>query len=214
MLKGPFAWFLTSSLLVVVAASAEPPKTVPAPTTVQAQNPGAAASPRRDPKGVKGISPLMEALKKGDNALIARDFEGAVAAYRDAITAAPQNAQGHYRMGEAQLAKGDLHEAEEAFAQGLRFVAAADAGLKAKLQFLLADLRERQKAYDDATVKWTDYESFTTGEKAAQGFPATATERKKVLETWKRVSADSAAVKQRIDKRLKEADESVRKSSQ
>jgi hypothetical protein len=117
-------------------------------------------------------------------------------------------------MGEAQLAKGDLHEAEAAVLQGLRFVTASEATLKAKLLFLAADLRERQKSYDDATVKWTDYESFTTEQKAAQGFPASATERKKALETWKKVSLDSAAVKARIDKRLKEADESVRKSSQ
>jgi len=201
MLKGPFASLVTCSLLVAALAGAEPPS--------------AAAPVRRDPKGVKGISPFMEALKKGDNALLARDFDAAIAAYREAIGQAPQNALGHFRIGEAQLAKGDLPEAEAAFTQGLRFVAASEAGLKAKLQFALADLRERQKSYDDATLKWTDYETFTTAEqKTAQGFPATATERKKVLETWKKVSADSADVKARIEKRLKEADESVRKSSQ
>ncbi|HEX3773550.1 MAG TPA: tetratricopeptide repeat protein [Polyangiaceae bacterium] len=167
---------------------------------------------RRDPKGIKGISPFWEAVKKGDGAFIARDFEGAIAAYREAITAEPENALGHYRAGEAQIAKGDLKEAEAAFLAGLRFVG-NDAMLKAKLEFAIADLRERQKSYDDATQKWTDYESFTTATPAAKGYPATATERKKVVETWKKVSADSAEVKARIDKRLKEADESVRKSS-
>jgi tetratricopeptide (TPR) repeat protein len=167
---------------------------------------------RRDPKGIKGISPFWEALNRGDSAYSARDFEGAIAAYREAITADPQNALGHYRAGEAQLAKGDLKEAEEAFLSGLRFVG-NDSMLKAKLEFVMADLRERQKSYDDATQKWTEYETFTTAQPDAKGYPASATERKKVIDAWKKLSADSADVKARIDKRLKEADESVRKSS-
>jgi len=171
-----------------------------------------AAGPHRDPAGVKGISPFWEALNKGDSAYVARDFDGAIAAYRDAITKEPQNALGHYRMGEAELAKGDLHEAEEAFVSGLRFVD-KNAALKAKLEFAVADLRERQKSYDDATQKWTDYEKTSTEEKEASGYPATASERKKVIETWKKVSADAAEVKARIEKRLKEADAAVRKSS-
>ena len=167
---------------------------------------------RRDPKGIKGISPFWEALNRGDSAYSARDFDGAIAAYREAITADPQNALGHYRSGEAQLAKGDLKEAEEAFLSGLRFVG-NDSMLKAKLEFVIADLRERQKSYDDATQKWTEYETFTTAQPDAKGYPASATERKKVIDAWKKLSADSAEVKARIDKRLKEADESVRKSS-
>src|SRR5450432_2836762 len=167
---------------------------------------------RRDPKGIKGISPFWEAVKKGDSAYTARDFDGAIAAYREAITSDPQNALGHYRAGEAQLAKGDLKEAEEAFLSGLRFVG-NDSMLKAKLEFVIADLRERQKSYDDATQKWTEYETFTTAQPDAKGYPASATERKKVIDAWKKVSADAAEVKARIEKRLKEADEAVRKSS-
>jgi|HubBroStandDraft_2_1064218.scaffolds.fasta_scaffold643195_1 tetratricopeptide (TPR) repeat protein len=167
---------------------------------------------RRDPKGIKGISPFWEALNRGDSAYSARDFDGAIAAYRDAITAEPQNALGHYRAGEAQIAKGDLKEADAAFASGLRFVG-NDSMLKAKLEFAVADLGERQKAYDDATQKWTEYETFTTAQPDAKGFPASATERKKVIEAWKKLSADAADVKVRIEKRIKEADESVRKSS-
>src|SRR5450432_1349044 len=167
---------------------------------------------RRDPKGIKGISPFWEAVKKGDSAFTARDFDGAIAAYREAITAEPQNALGHYRAGEAQIAKGDLKEAEAAFASGLRFVG-NDPMLKAKLEFAVADLGERKKAYDDAIAKWTEYETFTTAQPDAKGYPATGTERKKVVETWKKVSADALEVKARIDKRLKEADDAVRKSS-
>jgi tetratricopeptide (TPR) repeat protein len=167
---------------------------------------------RRDPHGVKGISPFQEALKEGDNALIARDFDGAIAAYRQAITREPENAIGHYRVAEAQVMKGDLHEADEAIAAGLRFVA-ADAALKAKLEFALADLRERQRSYDEATEKWSDYQTLTTEQKDAHGFPESARERKRALEAWKKLSAESAEVKARIEKRLRQVDESVPKGS-
>ena len=203
MLKGLCALVVTSSVLLALGASAEPAK--------KSAGPAASAAVRRDPKGIKGISPFSEALKKGDNALVARDFDAAITAYREAITKDPQNALGHYRVGEAQIAKGDLHEAEEAFVNGLRFVPGTDPALKAKLTFALADLRERQKAYDEATAKWTEYETLTDEQKV--GFPATATDRKKVIETWKKVSADSAEVKARIEKGVKAADEAMRKSS-
>lgn len=167
---------------------------------------------RRDPRGLKGISPFREALQRGDAAMQARDLDGAIAAYRDALAKESENALGYYRVGEAQLLKGDLHEAELAFTAGLRFVTAANPSLKAKLQFALADLRERQKAYDEASAKWTEYETFTTAQKDT-GFPASAAERKKTVEAWKKLSADSAEVKARIAKGVKAADEAVRKSS-
>jgi tetratricopeptide (TPR) repeat protein len=197
-----------SSFGVAPSAPAQPAAaSTPAPSR-------AAAAPgvRRDPRGVKGISPFQEALKKGDNAFVARDFDAAIAAYREAITDEPENALGHYRVGEAQLEKPDPPEAEAAFAAGLRFVG-ADAPLKAKLEFALADLSERQKAYDAAIGKWTDYQTLTTEQQESKGFPATAIERKKALEAWKKLSADAAEVKSRIDKRLQSADESMRKSS-
>ena len=202
MSKALSASLLAASLLWGTLAAAQPPsaaKTTPSGTV------------RKDPRGVKGISPFWEAINKGDSALLARDFDAAIAAYKDAISKEPQNALGHYRVGEAQIAKGDLHEAEEAFVNGLRFTSAADPALKAKLQVALADLRERQKAWDEASAKWTDYETFSTEQKVA--FPASGTERKRTVEAWKKLSADSAEVKARIQKGIAAADEAVRKSS-
>jgi tetratricopeptide (TPR) repeat protein len=167
---------------------------------------------RRDPRGRKGISPFSEAVQRGDAAMLARDFERAIAAYREALANESENAFGYYRIGEAQLVKGDLHEAELAFTAGLRVVASANPSLKAKLQFALADLRERQKAYDEASAKWGEYEAFTTAQKDT-GYPASASERKKVVEAWKALSVDAAAVKARIAKGMQAADEAVRKSS-
>lgn len=159
---------------------------------------------RRDPKGLKGISPFWEHLKKGDNAYIARDFEAAIAAYRQAIAEEPQNALGHYRIGEAHLKKGDLQEAEAAWVAGLRFVG-ADAGLKAKLLFVLADLRERQKAHDDAVDRWTAYATHVQEKPESKGYPATADERKKRVADWKKLLEEAKSVKERIAKRVEEA---------
>ena len=211
---------LFASLLVLPAiAAAQPPAGAAAqPATGIAVAPATAVERetatevRSDPRGRKGISPFSEAVQRGDAAVLARDFDAAIAAYRDALAKESENALAYYRIGEAQLLKGDLHEAELAFTSGLRVVAVESTSLKAKLEFVLADLRERQKAYDEASAKWGEYEAFTTAQKDT-GFPASASERKKVVETWKKLSADSAAVKARIEKGKQAADEALRKSS-
>jgi len=207
-----------SSFGLAVGAGAQPPPTAAVqPTTGVAVEPATEvkreAEVRRDPRGIKGISPFTEALKRGDAALLARDMEAAVVAYRDALAQEPENALAYYRIAEAQILKGDLKEAETALVAGLRAVVATNLSLKAKLLFALADLRERQKAYDEASAKWAEYEAFTTEQKDAQGFPASGAERKKVVEAWKKLSADSVEVKARIETGMKAADEAVRKSS-
>jgi len=161
---------------------------------------------------VLGVGPFWEAIDKGDAAYAARDFEGAIAAYRAAIEKDPQNPMGHYRLGETQLAKSDLVEAEQSWQTGLRF-AGKDPKIRAKLLFVLADLRERQHNQDDAIVRWKEYAQYVQTQPDAKGFPATAVEREKRATEWKQIQADSLAVKERIEKRLKETEESMRKSS-
>ncbi len=165
----------------------------------------AAAGPRKDPQGIKGISPFWEQLKKVDDLYVARDFDGAIAAYKEAITKEPQNPMGHYRIGEAHLAKNDTQEAETAWVAALRFVG-GDHPLKAKILFVLADLRERQKSYDDATDRWNAYAQFAQQQPAAKAFPKSAEDRKGKIATWTKLVSDYAAVKKRIATRLQEAD--------
>ena len=167
---------------------------------------------RRDPKGIKGISPYQEQIVRGDRAYIARDFDGAILNYREAIKLEPEKALGHYRVGAAQLAKGDQKEAEAAYVNGLRFVG-KDGTLKAKLIFALADLRERQKNTDEAIGRWKEYAKNAEDEKEAITYPGTATERVTRNEAWKKNVSESEEVKVRIAKRLKEAEEAARKSA-
>ena len=192
-----------------------PAGTAPAPSAAAA--PAAAPRPSAPPAPAtppapRGPSPYSAPVQKGDNSLLARDLEGAVSAYKQEIEKNPTAPLGHYRLGEAELARGNLTEAEIAWQSALRFVG-NDENMKSKILFVLADLKERQKANDDAVTRWKDYEAHARAQPAAKGHPATAVERVKRADEWKKVSADAAVVRERIKKRLDEADASLKKTS-
>jgi tetratricopeptide (TPR) repeat protein len=168
---------------------------------------------KRDPKGQKGISPFWEAVKKGDDSLAARDLEGAKTAYQEAIRVQPQNPMGHYRMGEAELAKGDLKEAEASWQTALRF-AGENAAMRAKVLFVLADVKERQRSFEEATNGWNAYEAHAKSAGAVKTYPATAADRKKRIEEWKKLEADYGPVKERIKQRLEEGEKKAAESAQ
>jgi tetratricopeptide (TPR) repeat protein len=191
------SWLLRSTVLVALLAA-------PAVAAPPAQK--ASTGPRRDPQGVKGISPFWESVKRGDDAFVTRDFDGALSAYREALTHEPQNALGHYRLGETYLAKNDLKEARASWETAKRF--AQDQTLKAKVLFVLADLGERERSLDDATNGWNAYEGHARAQPAAKTYPETPPERKQRIETWKQLEKDYGVVKERIKKRLEEAEKS------
>ena len=81
-MRGKVSCFVLAGLFVTVSASAEEPaKAEPSAATSDA-----ADGVRRDPKGLSGISPMWEAISKGDSAVLARDYDAAFAAYREDIT--------------------------------------------------------------------------------------------------------------------------------
>jgi TolA-binding protein len=199
---------LVSALLLAPSALAQTPAPAPAPA---APAPAAPAAPAAA-EAPKGPSPYSEAVQKGDRAYLARDFDGAVAAYRQEIEKNPNVPLGHYRLGEAQLAKGDTNEAELSWQAALRF-AGKDERMRSKILFVLADLKERLGASDDAVTRFNDYLNHSKANPTTKTYPASASDRIKRAEEWKKIVADSAEVKARIEKRIKEADESMRKSS-
>lgn len=202
---------LTPALLAGAPALAQTPAPAAArPPAAAAPAAPAAAAPVATE--AKGPSPYSELVQKGDRAYLARDFEGAITAYRQEIEKNPNAPIGHYRLGEAQLGKGDTNEAELSWQQALRF-AGKDERMRSKVLFVLADLKERLKANDDAVGRWKQYQEHAQASADAKGYPATAADRIKRADEWKKIVADAAEVKARIDKRLKEADESMRKSS-
>jgi predicted Zn-dependent protease len=199
------------------AAATAPKPATPAPTAAPASKPAAATpggkEPRRDPEGKKGISPYMEAVARGQNAFVARDFAGAVTDFQTAIKADPQQMLGFYLLGEAQLEAGKPEEAEAAWTAGLS--KKGDDNLNARLLFVMADLRERQKSWQAAKDAWAAYSAFLTSHPQAKGYSATAEDRIKRIDQRLKDEKDYAVVKERIKKReeerLKEAEENAKK---
>jgi len=181
---------LTSMLLVATSAFADPPA-APAP-----------AAAKVDPKA-KGTNPYNPKLLKGIAAYTAKDYQGAVAAYKDAVAADGNDPLALYFLGEAQLATGSLAEADSSYAKSLSLVGAKD-DLHAKLLFVIADLRERQGKWPDAKKAWDDYTQFLSAHPTAKGYATTATERNKVIDTHVDLEAKYGEVKKRIEQRLKE----------
>lgn len=170
---------------------------------------------RRDPDGIRGISPYMEMVKKGEDAYVARDFQGAVTAFQDAIKLDVQKMLAYYRIGEAQLALNNFSEAEAQWQNALTKTGPDE--LKAKVLFVLADLRERQAMLEEAKTAWNAYSTFCTEHPKALTYAATALERVKVIDRRIKDLKDYGEVKERTKKReaerIKEAEENAKKDS-
>ncbi|MDI1482597.1 hypothetical protein [Polyangium sp. y55x31] len=195
------------------AAPAKPDAAKPAAGAAAPTTPAAPAGPMKDPENKKGISPYMEAIKKGEDAFVARDFPSAVTAFQDAIKLDSTKMLGFYRLGEAQLAAGKPEEAEAVWNVALNKDGPAD--LKSKVLFVLADLRERQRKLDVGKEAWAKYAQFLKDQADAKGYPGTPEERQKVIDRRVKDEKDYAAVKERIQKRQaereKEAEENAKK---
>jgi tetratricopeptide (TPR) repeat protein len=206
---------LTALTLIGSTAFAQP--AAPAAKPADPAKPGATApgQPRRDPKGQTGISPYMEQIKKGEDAYVARDFTGAVAAFQEAIKLDVQKMLAYYRIGEAQLAAGNIAEAEAQWQSALTKSGSDD--LKAKVYFVLADLRERQQKWAEAKEAWTAYSNFLQANPKALGYAATTVERIKQIDRRVKDEKDYGEVKERIkrrqDEQIKEAEANAKKDT-
>jgi tetratricopeptide (TPR) repeat protein len=164
---------------------------------------------RRDPKGIKGVRPLVELMRRGDDAAVARDYEKAKTTYQEALTMVPKTAILYFRIGQVETMAGKLSEAETAYTDALRY-ADNDPTLYAQLLFVLADLKERQLQRDAALKAWQAYADFLKSEPKAKGYLATAEERQKRLLRYNELVVESKGVKDRVTLRLKEIEENVK----
>jgi tetratricopeptide (TPR) repeat protein len=192
---------VSSTLVLAADVLGDSPQSGGAPAPADSAKPAPPSVPLKfDPKGK---SPYAVKVMKGHAAYVARDFQGAIAAYKDAIKDDANDPSAHYFLGEAQLAAGNIAEADASFAAGLRVVGAKD-DMHAKLLFVIADLRERQGKWPDAKKAWEEYAQFLSAHPNVKGYAATATERAKVIDTRVDLETKYAPVKQRIEQRLKE----------
>jgi tetratricopeptide (TPR) repeat protein len=139
-----------------------------------------------------------DACKEGNAKYAARDFVSAIAAYQKAIEIDPNNALGHYFLGEAQLAGGNLVEAEAAWNRASLAATEKEPALRARVLFVLADLKERQKKWDDAKAAWQVYLDWAAKFPNAGAFPGSAQSRQHVIEAMQKQDQAYAAVRQRI----------------
>jgi tetratricopeptide (TPR) repeat protein len=179
-----------------VAADPAPPRAVTGLGTDSA---------RRDVAGRTGISPSWEAIKRGDDAYIARNLDGAIHEYQAAIEARPQNPIGHYRLACAQIAKGDFTSAQHSLDDALRF-SKADSITTGKILFVMADLKERQQDYPAALTAWKAYSAFAASHAETKTFAASSDSRQARLTAYSKLAEQSAQVKQRIAERLQAAE--------
>jgi tetratricopeptide (TPR) repeat protein len=171
-----------------------------------------ASGVRRDPNGKKGISPFWEAIRRGDEAALARDFPQAQAAYQAAIGLDPKSPVGHFRKGQILVRTEKLSDAETAYQDALR-LAGKDAKTHAAALFVLADLKERQGQRDAAITAWKAYADYLKAESGAGGYPETPAERDKRLKKYNQLVVEGKAVRDRIQLRLKELDDAAKRKA-
>lgn len=156
---------------------------------------------------------MWEAVRRGDNAYVAQDFEAAAEAYRAAIKTQPNNPIGHLRLGEVLLRTGRSADAEAAWKSALRYADKAPTS-KAKALFVLADLSERRRAYAEATERWQAYKDFASSNKNAKTFPKTADDRLRRISEWQKLLKEYGAVRDRIARDTAEGDKRRKESAE
>jgi tetratricopeptide (TPR) repeat protein len=159
--------------------------------------PDAKAEDKYDSDNKTHISKFMETAVAGNKKLVSRDFPGAIDLYRQAIQLQPQNPLGHYLLGEAQSASGNLQEADASWTQADNLGDKAPE-VKVRVLFCLADLKERLKKWDDAKAAWQRYKEYATAHATAGGFPASADARILAIDEMQKQDKAYDIVRQRI----------------
>lgn len=193
-------------------AAAQAPAVAGAPVAPKAAVTASSTQVRRDAAGKTGISPTWEALKRGDDAYVAHNLDGAIKEYQAAIEAKPQNAVAHYRLACALIAKGEFKQAQESLDSALRF-AQSEPQTAAKVLFVVADLKEREHDYPAALTAWKAYSAFVKANPTIKAFPASGESREAKVTQIIKLNEQSAKVKQRIEERLQLMDSDSQKDS-
>jgi tetratricopeptide (TPR) repeat protein len=157
----------------------------------------AATSPASAPAPARPSPEFTHAIALGNAKYAARDFPAAIDAYQKAADLRPHDGTGFYLLGEAQLAAGRPADAEAAWTRASA-ESAGDPALHARVLFVLADVAERQKKWDDAKARWTAYRAWAAQYPAARAFPATADARIQAIDRMLAQDKAYEPVRQRI----------------
>ncbi|HEX7665158.1 MAG TPA: tetratricopeptide repeat protein [Polyangiaceae bacterium] len=159
-----FATLLTTTVFAVVLSSL-----VPASASAADKDQNAAPfHPEADPNNVTGLSQVVAIVQKGNEKYVAKDVQGAIDQYRKAIAVAPKNPLGHYALGVALVAAGNPQEAELSLKKAVE-LGEGQPATRARALFAIADLKDRQKKWEEAKTAWQAYADFVT-KRADAGF--------------------------------------------
>ncbi len=172
----------------------------PAPPTAAAQ-PAAAPAPAVPDR----TPPAWNAIQRGHRAYVARDFDTAVAAYREAAMSTPPLPVAHYFVACAQRAKNQWAEGIESFRTASRLAGDSDPSLKAKALFGIAMTMEIMGQFPQARQAWLEYKTWCGANVSAQCFPATADGHVAAIDRLVELDRQYAAVRQRIAERAAQA---------
>ena len=150
-----------------------------------------------DADNVRGLSKYMETIVKGAGRFVAKDYPAALDVYRGAIPLSPKNPLAPYLVAETQIAMGSLAEAEASLKQAESLADDRTAAVRAKVLFLTADLKERQKKWDDAKTAWQAYSDFAQKHTEVASVQS-ATSRIQAIDDMLKQDKAYEAVRQRI----------------
>jgi tetratricopeptide (TPR) repeat protein len=203
--KAACAWTIALVLTLANAAGAQTGTGTTGTTTAAgttgtttAAEPVAPPPPALEPGMSERTPPAWVAIQRGHRAFLARDFDTALAAYREAAMATPPLPIAHYFIGAAQRAKGSFDEAIESFRTVSRLAGDTDPALKAKALANIAWTLEAKQDLTAAREAWLEYKTWCTTHASIPGFPQIADERVAAIDVVKALDQTYEAVRQRI----------------
>jgi tetratricopeptide (TPR) repeat protein len=157
-----------------------------------------AAAGKGNPAASKAQTDFDNAINQGMVKYVEHDVPRSIELFRQATQIQPRNPLAYYLLGEAQLGAGSLPDAEAAWLQADQVSDSGPPAVKAKILFVLADLRERQGRWDDAKAAWKRYADFAAQASDAGAFPESAASRIQAIEKMQQQNKDYAIVRKRI----------------
>lgn len=157
-----------------------------------------ADSPRKTETSAPGGREYASTCARGNTKYAARDYDGAIELFQKAVDLAPHPSLALYLLGEAQLAAGKLSEAEASWTRAALETSEKAPALHARALFVLADLKERQKKWDEAKAAWQIYLDWVGRFPDGGVFPGSAQSRQQVIDTMLRQDKMYEVVRQRI----------------
>ena len=164
-----------------------------------------AGGARRDPDNRTALAEWMDRCIQGNAKFLAHDIPGSIDLYRQAIQLAPKRPLPRYLLGEAQLGAGNLPEADTALSEAEQASDDRDPDVRGKILFVLADLKEREKKWDDARTAWKTYADYAAKHADAGMALATPPARIQAIDDMLKQDKAYEVVRQRIAEEGKDA---------